>query len=280
MSLLQSSVIKLNDQVELPQLGFGTYKITDLAEMETAISQALTVGYRAFDTAQLYNNERELGIALKNSGYKRHDYLVTSKIDNKNQGYEQTLKAFDQGLRDLQMDYVDLFLVHWPLSNPFFETWKALERIYEEKRAKAIGVCNFNISHLELLATKANIKPMINQIELHPYMTQSVLVQYLKQQKIAIEAWSPLCRGKINDEKLLIDLAKKYQKSPAQVTLRWHIQNGYIAIPKSSNPKRIADNINIFDFALTESEMQGIDGLNQNLRIGQNPDDVYKNNGF
>jgi len=248
--------------------------------METAINQALKFGYRSFDTAQLYKNERELGSVLKNSGYQRHDYLITSKVDNKNQGYEQTLKAFDQVLKDLQMDYVDLFLVHWPLSNTFFDTWQAFERIYEEKRAKAIGVCNFNISHLELLATKANVKPMINQIELHPYLTQPRLVQYLKQENIAIEAWSPLARGKVNGEKLLIDLGEKYYKSPSQITLRWHMQKGYIAIPKSSNPSRIADNVNIFDFVLTDAEIASIDMLNEDLRIGSNPDVIYKNNGF
>jgi len=280
MSLLPSSVIKLNDQVALPQLGFGTYKITDLSEMETAINQALKFGYRSFDTAQLYKNEQELGSVLKHSGYQRHDYLITSKVDNKNQGYEQTLKAFDQVLKDLQMDYVDLFLVHWPLSNTFFDTWQAFERIYEEKRVKAIGVCNFNISHLELLATKANVKPMINQIELHPYLTQPILVQYLKQENIAIEAWSPLARGKVNGEKLLIDLGEKYYKSPSQITLRWHMQKGYIAIPKSSNPSRIADNFNIFDFVLTDAEIASIDMLNEDLRIGSNPDVIYKNNGF
>lgn len=280
MSLSRSSTIKLNDHVALPQLGFGTYKITDLGEMETAINQALKVGYCSFDTAQLYKNERELGSALKNSGYQRKDYLVTSKVDNKNQGYEQTLKAFDQVLDDLQMDYVDLFLVHWPLSNTFFDTWKAFERIYEEKRAKAIGVCNFNISHLELLATKANIKPMINQIELHPFLTQPKLVQYLQQENIVIEAWSPLARGKINDEKLLIALGEKYHKSPTQITLRWHMQKGHIAIPKSSNPSRIADNINIFDFSLTDAEISHIDQLNEDFRTGPNPDEVYKNNGF
>ncbi|GAA5103565.1 aldo/keto reductase [Orbus sasakiae] len=280
MSLSFSSTVKLNEYVSLPRLGFGTYKITDLDEMEKAIAQALNVGYRSFDTAQLYKNERELGTALKNSGYKRQDYCVTSKIHNKNQGYDETLHAFDQVLDDLQMDYVDLFLVHWPLSNTFFETWKAFERIFEEKRAKAIGVCNFNISHLELLSTKANVKPVINQIELHPYLTQEKLVQYLQQEHIAIEAWSPLARGKINDEKLLLELGQKYHKSPTQITLRWHMQKGFIAIPKSSNPIRIADNANIFDFELTDAEIKQIDQLNQDFRTGPNPDDVYKKNGF
>lgn len=280
MTLSLSSAIKINEKVALPQLGFGTYKITDLNQMETAIHHALKIGYRSFDTAQLYQNEKQLGTALKNSGFQRHDYFVTSKVDNKNQGYDQTLKAFDDVLNELQMDYVDLFLVHWPLSNTFFDTWRAFEHIYEQKRAKAIGVCNFNISHLELLATKANIKPMINQIELHPYLTQTKLVQYLQQEHIAIEAWSPLAHGKINDEKVLIEIGQKYHKSPTQITLRWHMQKGYIAIPKSSNPGRIADNANIFDFVLTPKEIQQIDALNQDLRTGPNPDDIYKKNGF
>lgn len=280
MTLSLSSMIKLNEYVSLPMLGFGTYKIVEQAEMTIAVDQALKVGFRSFDTAQLYNNEQALGTALKNSGYQRQDYMITSKVNNTNQGYDQTLRAFDQVLTDLQIDYIDLFLVHWPLSNSFFETWQALEYIYEQKAAKAIGVCNFTISHLELLATKANIKPMIDQIELHPYFTQERQVQYLRQENIAIEAWSPLAQGKVNEEQRLIDLAKKYHKTASQITLRWHMQKGYIAIPKSSNPARITDNANIFDFTLTDAEIQSIDELNQNLRLGPNPDHVYKKNGF
>ncbi|RKS84507.1 diketogulonate reductase-like aldo/keto reductase [Orbus hercynius] len=280
MSLSLSSMITLNEDVSLPILGFGTYKIIDLAEMNQAVNQALHVGYRAFDTAQLYKNEQQLGVALQNSGYQRQDYFVTSKVHNLNQGYDETLKAFDQVLADLQMDYVDLFLVHWPLSNTFFETWQALEIIYTQKRAKAIGVCNFNISHLELLATQAKIKPMINQIELHPYFTQEKLVQYLRQEQIAIEAWSPLAQGKVNEDTLLISLGEKYHKSASQITLRWHMQKGYIAIPKSSNASRIADNANIFDFVLSDEEVVAIDKLNQDRRLGPNPNDVYKKNGF
>lgn len=280
MSLSLSSKIELNQHVSLPMLGFGTYKIVEQAEMEAAVNQALKVGFRAFDTAQLYKNERVLGSALKNSGYQRKDYLITSKVHNHNQGYDQTLRAFEQILTDLQTDYIDLFLVHWPLSNTFFDTWKAFEYIYEQKAAKAIGVCNFNISHLELLATKANIKPMIDQIEIHPYFTQSVQIQYLRQEGIAVQAWSPLAQGRINEDKLLIQLGQKYHKSPSQITLRWHMQKGYIAIPKSSNPTRIADNAAIFDFTLTDSEMQSIDQLNQNVRIGPNPDEVYRKNSF
>ncbi|MDF7667317.1 aldo/keto reductase [Orbaceae bacterium ESL0727] len=280
MGLSINTTITLSNTVTIEQLGFGTYKLTDPNELKCAVDAAIHAGYRAFDTAELYNNEKQLGQVLAQCGVKRNDLFITSKIANEKQGYENTLKGFEQTLNDLQLDYIDLFLVHWPLHDTFFETWEAFERIYEEKRARAIGVCNFQISHLEMLATRANIKPMINQIELHPYLTQEVLVNYLREQDIAIEAWSPLARNKVLHEPLLIKMGEKYHKSAAQITLRWQLQHGHIAIPKSGHPDRIAANADIFDFALTASEMAQIDGLNKNERVGPNPDDVYRNNGF
>lgn len=272
--------ISLSNSVSIEQLGFGTFKIVDQQEANNAIMTALNDGYRSFDTAQLYNNEKILGEAFANSGVARQDLFLTTKVSNLNQGYELTLKSVEQSLIDLQTDYLDLFLVHWPLKNYFFDTWKALEKIYETKMARAIGVCNFHQSHFELLKTKANIKPMINQIEIHPYLVQKELIEYLNKEQIAIEAWSPLARGRVVDEPLLINIGKKYQKSASQVTLRWHVQKDLIVIPKSVNPQRIAENRQIFDFELTEDEMLQIDSLNENFRTGPNPDDVYQKNGF
>ena len=272
--------ISLSNSVSIEQLGFGTFKIVDQQEANNAVMTALNNGYRAFDTAQLYNNEKILGEAFVNSGVARQELFLTTKVSNLNQGYEQTLKSFEQSLKDLQTDYLDLFLVHWPLKNHFFDTWKAIEQLYENKMVRAIGVCNFHQSHFELLKTRANIKPMINQIEIHPYLVQKELIEYLNKEQIAIEAWSPLARGRVVEEPLLINIGQKYQKSSSQVTLRWHVQKDLIVIPKSVNPLRIAENMQIFDFELTDTEMQQIDSLNEDFRTGPNPDDVYQKNGF
>ena len=272
--------ISLSNSVSIEQLGFGTFKIVDQQEANNAVKTALNNGYRAFDTAQLYNNEKILGEAFVNSGVARQELFLTTKVSNLNQGYEQTLKSFEQSLKDLQTDYLDLFLVHWPLKNHFFDTWKAIEQLYETKMVRAIGVCNFHQSHFELLKTRANIKPMINQIEIHPYLVQKELIEYLNKEQIAIEAWSPLARGRVVEEPLLINIGQKYQKSSSQVTLRWHVQKDLIVIPKSVNPLRIAENMQILDFELTDTEMQQIDSLNEDFRTGPNPDDVYQKNGF
>lgn len=272
--------ISLSNSVSIEQLGFGTFKIVDQQEANNAVMTALNNGYRAFDTAQLYNNEKILGEAFVNSGVARQELFLTTKVSNLNQGYEQTLKSFEQSLKDLQTDYLDLFLVHWPLKNHFFDTWKAIEQLYETKMVRAIGVCNFHQSHFELLKTRANIKPMINQIEIHPYLVQKELIEYLNKEQIAIEAWSPLARGRVVEEPLLINIGQKYQKSSSQVTLRWHVQKDLIVIPKSVNPLRIAENMQIFDFELTDTEMQQIDSLNEDFRTGPNPDNVYQKNGF
>ncbi len=272
--------ISLSNSVSIEQLGFGTFKIVEQQEANNAVMTALNNGYRSFDTAQLYNNEKILGEAFVNSGVARQELFLTTKVSNLNQGYEQTLKSFEQSLKDLQTDYLDLFLVHWPLKNHFFDTWKAIEQLYETKMVRAIGVCNFHQSHFELLKTHANIKPMINQIEIHPYLVQKELIEYLNKEQIAIEAWSPLARGRVVEEPLLINIGQKYQKSSSQVTLRWHVQKDLIVIPKSVNPLRIAENMQIFDFELTDTEMQQIDSLNEDFRTGPNPDNVYQKNGF
>lgn len=280
MTITSDNKITLSNNVVMPQLGLGTFKLTEFDQISQAINTAIKVGYRSFDTAQLYQNEKQIGQAIKQCGIDRSELFITSKVSNANQGYKETLASFEQSLKDLQLDYLDLFLVHWPLHHTFFETWRAIEKLYEEKRVRAIGVCNFHISHLELLASQANIQPMINQIEIHPYLTQIDLVRYLRKQNIAIEAWSPLAHNKILNEPVLVAIGDRYNKSLSQVALRWHLQNGYIVIPKSAHPDRIAENINIFDFELTSDEMRKINCLNQKLRTGPNPDDVYNNNGF
>lgn len=280
MTITSDNKITLSNNVVMPQLGLGTFKLTEFDQISQAINTAIKVGYRSFDTAQLYQNEKQIGQAIKQCGIDRSELFITSKVSNANQSYKKTLASFEQSLKDLQLDYLDLFLVHWPLHHTFFETWRAIEKLYEEKRVRAIGVCNFHISHLELLASQANIQPMINQIEIHPYLTQIDLVSYLRKQNIAIEAWSPLAHNKILNEPVLVAIGDRYNKSLSQVALRWHLQNGYIVIPKSAHPDRIAENINIFDFELTSDEMRKINCLNQKLRTGPNPDDVYNNNGF
>ncbi|OCG16775.1 glyoxal reductase [Gilliamella sp. wkB292] len=280
MTITSDNKITLSNNVVMPQLGLGTFKLTEFDQISQAINTAIKVGYRSFDTAQLYQNEKQIGQAIKQCGIDRSELFITSKVSNANQGYKKTLASFEQSLKDLQLDYLDLFLVHWPLHHTFFETWRAIEKLYEEKRVRAIGVCNFHISHLELLASQANIQPMINQIEIHPYLTQIDLVRYLRKQNIAIEAWSPLAHNKILNEPVLVAIGDRYNKSLSQVALRWHLQNGYIVIPKSAHPDRIAENINIFDFELTSDEIRKINCLNQKLRTGPNPDDVYNNNGF
>lgn len=280
MTITSDNKITLSNNVVMPQLGLGTFKLTEFDQISQAINTAIKVGYRSFDTAQLYQNEKQIGQAIKQCGIDRSELFITSKVSNANQGYKKTLASFEQSLKDLQLDYLDLFLVHWPLHHTFFETWRAIEKLYEEKRVRAIGVCNFHISHLELLASQANIQPMINQIEIHPYLTQIDLVRYLRKQNIAIEAWSPLAHNKILNEPVLVAIGDRYNKSLSQVALRWHLQNGYIVIPKSAHPDRIAENINIFDFELTSDEMRKINCLNQKLRTGPNPDDVYNNSGF
>lgn len=280
MTITSDNKITLSNNVVMPQLGLGTFKLTEFDQISQAINTAIKVGYRSFDTAQLYQNEKQIGQAIKQCGIDRSELFITSKVSNANQGYKKTLASFEQSLKDLQLDYLDLFLVHWPLHHTFFETWRAIEKLYEEKRVRAIGVCNFHISHLELLASQVNIQPMINQIEIHPYLTQIDLVRYLRKQNIAIEAWSPLAHNKILNEPVLVAIGDRYNKSLSQVALRWHLQNGYIVIPKSAHPDRIAENINIFDFELTSDEMRKINCLNQKLRTGPNPDDVYNNNGF
>lgn len=262
----------LHNGVKMPWFGLGVFKVIDGEEAIAAVKAAIKAGYRSIDTAAIYQNEVGVGIGIKDSGVPREELFITSKVWNDDQGYESTLKAFDESLNKLGLDYLDLYLIHWPVRGKYKDTWRALEKLYKEKKVRAIGVSNFHIHHLEDLLADCEIKPMVNQVELHPWLTQKELREYCKQQNIQIEAWSPLAKGQVLDNPTIIEIANKHKKSPAQVILRWEIQNEIITIPKSINETRIKENADIFDFNLSQAELDAIESLNQNKRTGTNPD--------
>lgn len=263
----------LHNGVRMPWLGLGVYKVEEGDEVRRAVRTALEVGYRHVDTAAFYQNEEGVGQAIRESGIPRDQIFVTTKVWNSDQGYESTLKAFDTSLKKLGLDYIDLYLVHWPVKGKYKETYKALEKLYKDGFVRAIGVSNFQIHHLEDVLADCEIKPMVNQVEFHPRLTQKPLLAFCKQHHIQLEAWSPLMRGgELLNEPTLVNIAKKYDKTPAQVILRWDLQHEVVTIPKSVTPERIAQNANIFDFTLTKEEMDAIDALNENRRIGPDPD--------
>ncbi|MED5052959.1 aldo/keto reductase [Anoxybacillus rupiensis] len=263
----------LSNGVKMPWLGLGVYKVSNGDEVVKAVRTALEIGYRHIDTASFYENEEGVGQAIKESGIPREQLFVTTKVWNTEQGYEETLQAFKRSANKLGLEYVDLYLVHWPVKKTYKETYRALEKLYKEGFVRAIGVSNFHIHHLENLMTDCEIKPMVNQVEYHPRLTQQELHAFCRKHQIQLEAWSPLMRGVLLEEPILVDIANKYGKSPAQVILRWDLQNQVVTIPKSVTPQRIKENAEIFDFELTAEEMERIHSLNQNKRIGKNPND-------
>lgn len=269
---MQQKIITLSNGVEIPALGFGTWQIEEYPLAAVSVRAALQAGYRHIDTAAAYGNEEGVGRGIEESGVSRKDIFLTTKLWNTDQGYEATLRAFDKSLRKLQTDYVDLYLIHWPKGELSAESWKAFEKIYHEGMARAIGVCNFHEHHLELLLPHCEVRPMVNQIELHPLLTQEPLRAFCEKQDIRIEAWSPLMRGKLFDVPLLKKLADKYNRPVSQIVLRWDVQQGIITIPKSAHKKRIEENMQLFDFELSEEDMAQISSLNKGQRIGPNPD--------
>lgn len=268
---------KLNNGVEIPVVGFGTFKI-DNKDVKDLVLSALELGYRHIDTASYYNNEEGIGEAIKQSGLKREELFITSKLWLDDLGYNNTIKAFEKTMKNLKLDYIDLYLVHWPRPSAI-ESWKALEEFNAQKRARAIGVCNYKKQHLEELIEASNIIPAINQIELHPKFQQQETYEYCMKKNIAVEAWSPIMKGKVAEMETLIAIGDKYNKTPAQVALRWHLQNNIIVIPKSAHQERIKQNLDIFDFNLTDQDMSDIKVLDADIRLGFDPDYIYKN-GF
>lgn len=264
--------VALNNGVEMPYFGLGVYLSKDGNEVERAIECALQTGYRAIDTAAIYKNEEGVGRAVQNAVVSREEIFVTSKVWNSDQGYDTTLRAFDASMKKLNMDVLDLYLVHWPVAGKYKETWRALEQLYRDKRIRAIGVSNFLQHHLEDLLDSVEITPMINQMEFHPYLVQQDLVDFCHDRGIRYQAWSPLMQGKIFSVDLLNQLAQKYGKNEVQLVLRWNLQKGVITIPKSAKPERIIANADLFDFSISEADMQAIDALDRGQRVGPDPD--------
>ena len=267
---MESMVRALANGVNIPSIGFGTYKLGSEEEVRDRVKFALNLGYRQIDTAYFYGNEVGVGKGIAESGIKREDIFLVTKLWNDDHGYEETMKAFNRSIKNLGVDYLDLYLIHWP-NKLNSETWRAFEDLYKEGKVKAIGVCNFKIGHLEELKKTAKIMPMVNQVEIHPCKTQKDIIKYCNKNNIQVVAWGPIMRGKVFSLPLMLELSEKYNKSIAQITLRWHIQNGVIPIPKSSNEERIKSNIDIFDFNLSSEDMKRIDSLNTNKDVSGVP---------
>ncbi|MED1665163.1 aldo/keto reductase [Brevibacillus laterosporus] len=266
----------LHNGTKMPWFGIGVFKVEEGSELVSAVKSAIKHGYRSIDTAAIYGNETSVGQAIHEGiqeiNLPREDLFVTSKVWNADLGYEATLAAFETSLDKLGLEYLDLYLIHWPVKGKYKEAWRALEKLYKDGRVKAIGVSNFQIHHLEDLMEKAEIKPMINQVEFHPYLTQKELITFCRAHDIQVEAWSPLMQGQLLDNPVLQEIADKHGKTVAQVILRWDLQHGVITIPKSTKEHRIVENASVFDFELTKEEMDRIDALNQNHRVGPDPD--------
>ena len=273
---IKDNWLKLADGNQMPQEGFGLYKVDGQETMTNTIRDAYKAGYRLFDTAQLYGNEAAVGTAFKNLQIPRDQLFLTTKVAEDNQGYDQTIKSVQESLKKLQTDYVDLLLVHWPIERSFFETWRALEELKRAGLAKSIGVSNYQMIHLQYLATKADEMPVVDQIELHPLLTQKPLLKFNHDHRIITQAWSPLGRGAVLGEPVLKEIGTAHGKSPAQVILRWHLQNGVSFIPKSVHTARIQQNADIYDFALSPDEMYQIDALNNYQRTGREPELTYE----
>ena len=274
---MKEKVRELSNGVKIPVVGFGTYKLeNDNDEVCNMVKEAIKAGYRSIDTASFYDNEEGVGKGITQSGINREELFITTKVWPDDDGYENTMNAFEKSLSKLNLDYIDLYLVHWP-TEKIKDTWRALEDLYRQKKVRAIGVCNCTIEQLESIIEFANINPMVNQVELHPNRSEKELIKVCKRHNIVVEAWSPIMRGQLMSNEIIKELAKKYNKSEAQIILRWHLQNNVIAIPKTSSPSRIKENLDIFDFNISKEDMKKIDSLNTGERMKpQKYENLYK----
>lgn len=274
----ETTTTPLSDGNSIPRIGLGVLRVP-ADDAQLSVRTALESGYRSIDTAAVYGNEDGVGRGIRESGIPRDEVFITTKVWNTNHGYQETLDAFDKSIDRLGVDHVDLYLIHWPMVSVgrIPETWQALQEIKRQGRARSIGVSNFLVTHLEQLAEDSDEVPTVNQIELHPHMQQDELRAYHRSHGITTEAWSPLGQGRALEDPHLGQIAQEHGRSIAQIVLRWHLQLGNVAIPKSSNPERIRQNIEVFDFELSLDEMQTIAGLNQDRRIGSHPDSPPKN---
>jgi len=274
MAELKIPTTKLYNGVEMPWLGLGVHRAGSGDEVINAMKCALQAGYRSIDTATYYQNEHRVGQVVAECGIPREEIFLTSKVWNADQGYRSTIEVFESSLEKLQTSYLDLYLIHWPQPGTTFETWRAMEELYQKGQIRAIGVCNFLIPHLKRLMENSRIKPMVNQFEFHPELVQPELLQFCKENQIQPEAWRPIMKGRVNEIEILQELAAKYHKSPVQIVLRWDIQKGVVTIPKSVTPERIIHNAAVFDFELSAEDVARIDAVNRNARMGEDPDQI------
>ncbi|OUS75506.1 aldo/keto reductase [Paenibacillus sp. MY03] len=270
------STITLHNGISMPWVGLGVFQVEEGQELVDAIRSAVRQGYRSIDTAAIYGNETSVGEgirqALAENNLTRDQLFITSKVWTADMGYEATIAAYETSLGKLGLDYLDLYLIHWPVEGKYKDTWRAMEKLYKDGRVKAIGVSNFQTHHLRDLMDSAELKPVINQVEFHPRLTQKELLAYTREKGIQLEAWSPLMQGQLLQNETLAQIAERHGKSVAQVILRWDLQHGVVTIPKSTKPVRIAQNGDLFDFSLSQEEMDAIDALNENRRVGPDPD--------
>jgi len=269
-----ADVSVLNNGVKMPWLGLGVWKVKDGDEVALSVRSAIEAGYRSIDTAAVYGNEAGVGEGIRQAGIDRDQLFITTKVWNADQGYESTLKAFDESRKRLGLDTLDLYLIHWPVKGKYAETWRALEKLYRDGYVRAIGVSNFHRHHLEDLRQNSEVTPAVDQVEFHPLLTQKELRGYCQERGIQLEAWSPLMQGNL-DHPLLVELGQKYGKSPAQIVIRWDLEKQVVTIPKSITPERIRQNAEVFDFSLSAEDVEKIDALNEDKRFGADPDNFH-----